>query len=85
MGTDDLRSTPPPQQSLRWPRWRSFILGTAAGVGIWAGLLGPPLPMIGADLSKAIASAEVAPARWFPKVWLAYRGVWRGVRGRPGD
>jgi hypothetical protein len=55
------------------PRRRSFMLGLAAGMGIWMGLMGPPLPLVGSDLSKAIARAEVAPARWLPKIWLAAR------------
>ncbi|MGH7073535.1 MAG: hypothetical protein ACREFD_04955 [Stellaceae bacterium] len=59
------------------PRLRTFVLGTAAGMGIWLGLMGPTLPLAGPDLGKAIARAEQAPLRWIPKIWLA------GISGRP--
>jgi hypothetical protein len=59
------------RRAVLWPHCRSFVLGTAAGMGIWMGLMGPGLPLAGPDWSKAIARAERAPLQWIPKIWLA--------------
>jgi hypothetical protein len=53
------------------PGWRSFVLGVAAGMGIWLGLMGPGMPLVGPHLGQAIARAERAPLRWIPTIWLA--------------